>query len=148
MAFQADTFQNNAFQVVAGETHYGAAILSGIGTLAGIGRGLFIAKATLAGAGSLAGIGRLVAIGKATLAGVGTLSGIGRFIAVGKATLSGTGTLAVIGAIGVFKLGAAILSGIGSLIVRAWLGKPRYSAPSDVYDTGTEVPKTGRYGGS
>jgi len=63
----------------AGETHYGAATLSGVGTLAGIGHGVFV--------------------GKSTLTGIGTLATIGSFLRYAKATLSGTGTLAAKGVI-------------------------------------------------
>lgn len=93
----------------------GSATLSGAGTLAAIGRGIFIGKATLAGSGTLATIGRGIFIGKATLAGTGTLACIGHFIRFGKATLSGVGSLAAIGR-GIF-IGKAVLAGIGSLKV-------------------------------
>lgn len=129
-----------------GVTHYGAATLSGVGTLAGIGRGIFIGKstlsgtgtlaaigrriftgaATLTGSGTLAGIGRLIAIGKATLSGTGNLAGTGSLTAIGKATLSGVGTLAGIGRI--TAIGKATLSGIGTLAAAGTIGAIQYGA--------------------
>jgi len=121
------------YEEAGGETHYGAATLSGVGTLAGIPHAIFIGKATLAGGGTLAAIGRGIYIGvasltgdgslsaigsflryaKATLAGVGTLVGKGALTAIGKATLTGTGSLATIGSF--LRYGKAMLSGQGTL---------------------------------
>lgn len=99
--------------VAGGVTHLGAATLSGVGTLTGIGRGIFIGQTTLSGVGTLAGIGRLIAIGKATLLGSGSLSAIGQRITYGIVSLVGTGTLAA-SAVSTL-IGKATLSGVGSL---------------------------------
>lgn len=129
-----------------GETHEGAATLSGVGTLAGIGRGIFIGKSTLSGTGTLAGIGSFLRFGKATLGGTGllsaigqifklgaaTLSGVGTLVAsavttlIGKATLSGTGTLSAIGSF--FRYGKATLSGVGTLATIGTVVKIIYGA--------------------
>lgn len=79
----------------AGETHEGAATLTGVGTLAGIGRGIFIGKATLSGTGTLAAIGQRICYGVAALSGVGTLVANGVRILGGKVTLTGVGSLSV-----------------------------------------------------
>jgi len=108
----------------AGETHYGAATLSGVGTLATIGRGVFIGTATLAGTGTLAAIGSFLRYAKATLSGTGTLAAIGRGIFAGKVTLSGIGTLTAIGR-GIF-VGKAILAGVGTLAAKGIVGGIKY----------------------
>jgi len=107
-----------------GVTHYGAATLSGVGTLATIGRGIFVGAATLAGTGTLAAIGSFLRYAKATLSGTGALSAIGSFLHSGKATLSGTGNLAAIGR-GIFA-GKVTLSGIGTLTASAVVGGIKY----------------------
>lgn len=81
----------------AAVVHYGAATLSGVGTLACKGHGIYIGKATLSGIGTLAAIAKCIYIGKATLSGIGTLSAIAKCIYIGKATLAGVGTLAAKG---------------------------------------------------
>jgi len=111
-------------ETTAGETHYGAATLSGVGTLAGIGHGVFVGKSSLTGIGTLAAIGSFLHYAKANLSGTGTLSAIGSFLRYGKATLSGTGTLAAIGR-GIF-VGKATLSGIGTLTAKGIVGGIKY----------------------
>lgn len=112
----SDTISLYGIGVTTGVTHEGAATLTGVGTLAGIGHGIFIGKSTLSGAGTLAGIGRLTAIGKATLSGLGTLTANGVITVVGKVALAGTGTLSGIGRL--IAIGKAILSGVGTLTVK------------------------------
>ncbi|GAH34944.1 unnamed protein product [marine sediment metagenome] len=99
-----------------GVTHEGAVTLSGVGTLTGIGRGIFVGKSTLSGIGTLASIGRLIAIGKTTLAGTGTLSALGGLLLLAKATLSGVGSLSAIGQR--IRYGVASLAGTGSLAAK------------------------------
>lgn len=120
---------------VGGVTHLGAATLSGVGTLAADGVGIFIGKATLSGTGSLSSIGKLIAIGKATLSGVGTLAGAGKLIAVGKATLSGVGTLSAIGN-GIFS-GAASFVGSGTLSAAGYIGGVLHTAKASFTGTGS-----------
>ncbi|MBA7602023.1 hypothetical protein ES703_09108 [subsurface metagenome] len=98
----------------AGEVLEGAATLLGVGTLAGIGRGIFIGKSAFSGVGTLASVGRRNFFGTATLAGVGTLATVGRKILTGLATLAGTGTLVSIGR-RIFT-GVATLTGVGTLV--------------------------------
>jgi len=109
-------------EVAGGQTHYGAATLSGAGTLAGLARLILAAKATASGTGSLAAIGSKVLSGAATMAGVGSLAAIGTIegvIKYGAATMSGAGTLAALG--GIVFSAAASLSGAGSLAASAVL---------------------------
>lgn len=96
----------------AGVTHEAAAILSGVGTLATIGRGIFTGVATFTGTGTLSAIGSFAAVihyAKAILSGIGTLSVIGRGIFTSKATLTGTGTLSAIGSLAVRLLRAVVV---------------------------------------
>ena len=96
-----------------GVTHFGSATMSGIGSLSGIGLGIFTGKSTLAGLGTLVAIGHKILNGSATLSGVGILSSIAHLIAVGKATLSGSGFLSALG--GFIYNASATLSGTGTL---------------------------------
>ncbi|MCJ7829227.1 MAG: hypothetical protein MUP81_05770, partial [Dehalococcoidia bacterium] len=110
--------------IAAGVIHEGAATLSGVGTLVGIGQGIFIGKGTLSGVGTLAGIGRGIFIGKGVLSGTGTVVSIGSLIAIGKAVFSGVGTL--VGAGRLTAIGKAALSGVGTLVangVGIFIGK-------------------------
>lgn len=92
---------------------FGAATLSGTGTLASIAHIIFAGKALLSGTGTLAAIWERVKATTATSEGEGTLSAIGVRIRTGAATLSGVGTLAAIGVR--IKTGVATLSGVGTL---------------------------------
>ena len=65
---------------VPGVTHYGAATLSGVGTLSGNGVITAVGKASLSGTGSLSSIGHGIFAGKATLSGSGSLSAMLRKI--------------------------------------------------------------------
>jgi len=78
---------------------YGSAVLSGIGTLSGIGALIKCGLATLSGVGDLTGIGRLILTGSSTLSGVGSLVATGVKILIGQATLVGEGVLSAIGAL-------------------------------------------------
>ena len=103
-------------EVSGGQTHYGAATLSGTGALAAIGAKTLAGAATLAGTGSFAAAAVKVLTGAATLAGEGALATIGTIegaIKYGAATLAGTGSLA---AAAVATLTAtAMLAGEGAL---------------------------------
>ena len=103
-------------EVSGGTTHYGAATLSGTGSLASIGALTLKGSAILAGAGSLAALGSIIIVASATLSGVGSLAAAGTIkgaVKYGAATLVGAGALA---AAAVKTLsGAAALSGVGSL---------------------------------
>jgi len=128
------------WEVAGGVTHYGAATLSGVGTLAGIGQGLFTGKSTLSGTGTLTAIGQRTTYGKATLSGAGTLSGIGRKILTGAATLSGTGSLAGIGRL--TAVGKASLLGTGGLTAKGVItaiGKATLSGVGSLSAIGTLV---------
>jgi len=76
---------------------YGSAVLSGVGTLSGIGALIKYGLATLSGIGELTGIGSLIKTGTAILSGVGNLAVNGIKIAFGEAILSGQGLLSAIG---------------------------------------------------
>ena len=129
-------------EVSGGTTHYGAATLSGTGSLVSIGALTLKGSAILAGAGSLAALGRVILAassslsgagalaaigtiegaikyGAATLAGVGSLAAAGVRILSGAATLSGIGSLSAIGNLLGEVFGAATLAGLGSLSVKA-----------------------------
>lgn len=118
-----------------GVTHYASATLSGVGTLAGIGRGIFIGKSTLSGIGTLSAIGSFWQYGAATLSGMGTLDAIGRGIFTGKTTLSGIGTLVSVGRL--IAIGKATLSGIGTLTASATLAGVIHYAKATLTGVGT-----------
>jgi len=121
-----------------GQDVFGAATLSGTGTLAGIGKVTYKGAATLSGEGALGAAGSYLREGAATVSGTGSLAALGSKILfgisafagagslivngvsllAGKATLVGAGLLAAVGTIeGGIKYGAATLAGIGTLAV-------------------------------
>lgn len=104
-------------EVIVGTTYYGAATLSGVGALAGIGALIKYGKTALSGIGTVVATAVQTLVGKATLSGTGSLSALGGKILTGLATLSGSGSLSAIG--GVFKLGATTLAGAGTLVASA-----------------------------
>ena len=109
-------------EVAGGQIHYGAATLSGAGTLATLAKLTLAAKATLAGEATLAAAAVKVLTGAATLAGEGALAAIGTIegaIKYGAATLAGTGSLAAAGV--TVLTGASTLAGTGSLAASAAL---------------------------
>jgi hypothetical protein len=143
--FPTATYTNSSSQKLAlygtgtegGQDVFGAATLSGTGTLAGIGRVTCKGAATLSGEGGLGAAGSYLREGAATLSGTGSLaasgskilSGIAAFAGAGalivngvsalagKATLAGAGLLAAVGTIeGGIKYGAATLLGSGALV--------------------------------
>ena len=107
-------------EVSGGQTHYGAATLSGTGALATLARLTLAAKATASGVGALSVAAGLTLPGSAIMAGSGSLAALGRVILTASATLSGAGVLAATGTIeGAIKYGAATLSGSGALAAAA-----------------------------
>ena len=109
-------------EVSGGTTHYGAATLSGTGSLATRGRLLLGAGATTSGTGTLSATASLTCSASATLAGAGTLAAAGTIegaIKYGTATLSGAGTLTALGR--KFLSAAISLAGTGSLAASAVL---------------------------
>jgi len=107
-----------ALQEPSGVTHYGAATLSGVGTLAAKGVRIFTAAATLSGVGTLTAAGVRIFTGAATLAGSGTLTALGGLLHTAAATLSGVGSLVAAGVKIVVHYGAATLSGVGVLTAK------------------------------
>ena len=107
-------------EVSGGTTHYGAATLSGTGSLASIGALTLKGSAILAGAGSLAALGSIIIVASATLSGVGSLAAAGTIkgaVKYGAATLAGAGALAAAGVRAL--VGAATMAGVGSLVASA-----------------------------
>jgi len=148
-----DTYTNNWRVSIyctyeeAGVTHYGAATLSGVGTLAGLPHATYAAKSTLAGVGTLAAIGCRIRTGLATLTGAGTLSALGVSLLAAKATLSGVGSLSAIGK-GIF-CGVSTLAGTGTLVVSAIktaIGKATLSGAGSLAAIGTIVTAGMVYG--
>jgi len=108
------------YSIGGGQTHYGAATLSGTGALSALGRLVVTAKATLSGTGSLLAAGTVLGAevtGSATLSGTGSLAAAPRRIRSGKGTLSGTGALAAAGH--VTRAAAATMAGTGELAAAA-----------------------------
>lgn len=115
-ARQAEVYEVDFWEVESGVTHYGAATLSGVGTLAGLAVLILTGQASLTGSGLLSGAAVRLFTGKAVLAGSASLSAIGQKILTGAGSFVGTGLLSAAGIIGgVFRLGKATLSGVGSL---------------------------------
>jgi hypothetical protein len=83
-----------------GETHEGAAALSGAGTLASIGQKIAQALSALTGTGVLAAIGQKIGQANTALSGAGTIAASGQKIAQGTASLSGSGMLIAVGSLG------------------------------------------------
>ena len=79
----------------AGQTYYGSATLSGVGTLTCATMAIHRGAATLSGVGALSALANPIRRSSATLSGVGALSAIGNCIRNASATLSGVGTLTV-----------------------------------------------------
>ena len=118
--------------------HLGSATLSGVGTLAGIGRRIFIGQSTLSGIGSLSAIGLILGkiYGSAALSGIGDLSvssvlnmratasltGAGSIVVVERTAQRGLLTLAGIGSMTAagmrIRTGSVILVGTGLLVIR------------------------------
>jgi hypothetical protein len=96
---------------------YGAATLSGAGTLLASAKVIRTASATLSGTGSLAASASVIRTASATLSGTGSLSATANLICIGSATLAGTGSLTAQGQ--VLKFGSAALSGVGALSATA-----------------------------
>ncbi len=122
-----------AGNVAGGTTHQGAAVLSGVGTLASV------AGVTLAGASALSGVGtvdaapRLALPGASALAGVGTLASAGRLALPGASALTGVGTLAAAGTVTLAGItGEAVLAGVGTLAAAGRLSLPGATALTGV----------------
>jgi hypothetical protein len=94
---------------------YGAATLSGAGTLAGVAQRLRKAACTLSGFGTVTAAGNKMASAKAVVSGTGSVVAAGRKLARGATSLLGAGTLA--GAAQRVRTTACVLSGVGSAVV-------------------------------
>lgn len=112
------TFKGEA----GGTTHFGAAALTGTGSLTAAGERTATGAAALSGAGSLSAAGQRTAIAAASLSGAGSLTAQGVRTTFGAAALSGVGTLAASGVRTTF--GAAALSGLGSLVASGTVTSP------------------------
>jgi len=100
-----------------GEPHYGAATITGSGSLSALGQVFKLGSASLSGAGTLTTAAVAMFAGKAALAGAGSLAASGRRIRAAAATLSGRGSLTASAIIVLF--GKATLSGVGTLSAQA-----------------------------
>ena len=101
----------------SGAVKLASATLSGVGTLAALGRSILAAKATTSGTGSLAASAGAIRPASATLSGTGSLAAGGSYLRLATATLSGTGSLSAQG--GVYKIASASLTGAGTLAASA-----------------------------
>ena len=83
---------------IEGGIKYGAAILSGSGTLVAAGVTAMVGAVTIAGTGALAAAAVKILSGAATLSGIGLLSAIGGLLGdvCGSAILAGQGSISVI----------------------------------------------------
>jgi hypothetical protein len=130
-------------------TEYGAASLSGVGTLAAAGVRTAFASVTLGGAGTLSATGTRTAFAAAGLLAEGSLTAVGVRTAFGAAALGGVGTLAADGSVGtVTRYGEAALAGVGSLSaagVRTAFAAAALAGVGTLTATGTSGAVT-RYG--
>jgi hypothetical protein len=75
-------------------------VITGIGSLAGVGKALVPTAGTIVGGGALAGIGRALAGPTGALGGGGALAGVAALLVPSVGTLAGSGSLAGVGSTG------------------------------------------------